>query len=67
MTKARADVIIGHRWRKDWEDAGIGLDAFDLRLLRLLVRIPGITGIRSSIVLEKIKPFRGLSVAQPAA
>ena len=50
-----------------WEDAGIGLDAFDLRLLRLLVRIPGITGIRSSIVLEKIKPFRGLPVAQPAA
>jgi hypothetical protein len=49
------------------EDAGIGLDAFDLRLLRLLVRIPGITGIRPSIVLEKIKPFRGLPLAQPAA
>jgi hypothetical protein len=30
------------------------------------MRIPGITGIRSSIVLEKIKPFRGLPLPDPA-
>jgi Lrp/AsnC family leucine-responsive transcriptional regulator len=36
------------------------LESFSAFIIQKLVRIPGITGIRSSIVLEKIKPFRGL-------
>ncbi len=30
------------------------------------MRIPGITGIRSSIVLEQVKPFRGVPLPEDA-
>jgi Lrp/AsnC family leucine-responsive transcriptional regulator len=36
------------------------LEHFSDFIVRKLMRIPGITGIRSSIVLEQIKPFKGL-------
>jgi Lrp/AsnC family transcriptional regulator, leucine-responsive regulatory protein len=36
------------------------LESFSAFIIQKLMRIPGITGIRTSIVLEKIKPFRGL-------
>jgi Lrp/AsnC family leucine-responsive transcriptional regulator len=42
------------------------LESFSAFIIRKLVRIPGITGIRSSIVLEKIKPFRGLRLPDGA-
>lgn len=41
------------------------LESFSEFIVRKLMRIAGITGIRSSIVLEQIKPFRGIPL--PAA
>jgi Lrp/AsnC family leucine-responsive transcriptional regulator len=41
------------------------LESFSEFVVRKLMRIPGITGIRSSIVLEQVKPFRGVPL--PAA
>ena len=43
------------------------LESFSAFIIKKLVRIPGITGIRSSIVLEQIKPFRGLPLPEPAS
>jgi Lrp/AsnC family leucine-responsive transcriptional regulator len=43
------------------------LETFSAFIIEKLVRIPGITGIRSSIVLEKIKPFRGLPLPDQAS
>jgi Lrp/AsnC family leucine-responsive transcriptional regulator len=42
------------------------LESFSAFIIQKLVRIPGITGIRSSIVLAKIKPFRGLPLPDHA-
>jgi Lrp/AsnC family leucine-responsive transcriptional regulator len=41
------------------------LESFSEFIIRKLMRIPGVAGIRSSIVLEQIKPFR--SIPLPAA
>ena len=43
------------------------LESFSAFIIKKLVRIPGITGIRSSIVLEQIKPFRGLPLPDAAS
>lgn len=42
------------------------LESFSEFVVRKLMRIPGITGIRSSIVLEQVKPFRGLPLSENA-
>jgi Lrp/AsnC family transcriptional regulator, leucine-responsive regulatory protein len=42
------------------------LESFSAFIIQKLMRIPGITGIRSSIVLEQIKPFRGMPLPEPA-
>jgi Lrp/AsnC family leucine-responsive transcriptional regulator len=42
------------------------LESFSAFIIQKLVRIPGITGIRSSIVLEQVKPFRGLPLPEQA-
>jgi Lrp/AsnC family leucine-responsive transcriptional regulator len=42
------------------------LESFSAFVVRKLMRIPGITGIRSSIVLEQVKPFRGLPLPDVA-
>ena len=41
------------------------LESFSEFIIRKLMRIPGVAGIRSRIVLEQVKPFRGIPL--PAA
>jgi Lrp/AsnC family leucine-responsive transcriptional regulator len=38
------------------------LERFSDFIVRKLMRVSGITGIRSSIVLQQVKPFKGLPV-----